>query len=96
MPEEFQRSKSVEDQKKDLLRERQKAYKITFGGRGATTKIIMDDLRKFCFAEESCFNPDNNRVNELFEGRRQVWLRIKKHLDLEEEELFLRYEKGVR
>lgn len=96
MVKEFERTKSVEDRQLDFIQERQKAYKLSFGGKNTTTKIIMDDLREFCFAEKTCFVPDNGRVSEIFEGRRQVWLRIHEHLDKELTELVELYTQGVR
>lgn len=48
-----------------------------------------DDLKTFCRAAETCFNPHTN-THVLLEGRRQVWLRIEEFLTLTPEELFER------
>lgn len=38
-------------------------------------KVVEFDLRRFCRADVSSFNPDS-RAHALLEGRREVWLRI--------------------
>lgn len=72
---------------------RQKAYQLTFAQNEAT-KLVMEDLKRFCRAEESCFHADP-RLHAVLEGRREVFLRIQKHLELDPESLatyFLRKE----
>ena len=48
---------------------------------------VMADLAKFCRANETTFHPDP-RVHAALEGRREVWLRIRAHLDLADRELW--------
>jgi hypothetical protein len=63
----------------DFLRTRQRAYRLAFNT--AAGKIVLDDLAKFCRAEVSCFDADP-RLHAVLEGRREVWLRIVSHLNL--------------
>lgn len=49
-------------------------------------KEVLCDLAIFCRANESTFNSDD-RLHAVAEGRREVWLRIQKHLQLNDEEL---------
>ena len=69
---------------RDFLRTRQQAYRQTFAG-GYSRKVLTD-LAKFCRANESTFNPDP-RMEGVLQGRREVWLRISKHLNLTDEQL---------
>lgn len=48
---------------------------------------VLVDLAKFCRANETTFHPDP-RVHAALEGRREVWLRIRAHLDLSDQELW--------
>lgn len=77
---------------KAFLRQRQMAYRQVFAGPVAET--VLADLAKFCRASESAFHVDP-RVHALLEGRREVWLRIVQHLELEEQELFRRFAGNV-
>jgi hypothetical protein len=47
---------------------------------------VLADLARFCRADESTFNADP-RVEGVLQGRREVWLRIAKHLNLTPDEL---------
>lgn len=70
---------------KQLIEQRKRAYALTYAGPHGDA--VLEDLAKFCRANESCFHPDA-RVHAVMEGRREVWLRIRQHLDLTEAELF--------
>ena len=72
------------DQVKDFLVTRAQAYKRTFNG--IYGERVLIDLASFCRANESTFNPDA-RAEGVLQGRREVWLRISKHLNLSEDEL---------
>lgn len=79
------------DLARDLLNNRQQAYKQLFGGEGEHIKQVLKDLAGFCRANTSSFHPDQ-RVHAVLEGRREVWLRIQQHLTLpinELQELYL-------
>ena len=54
---------------------------------------VLDDLRGFCRADRSCWDPDP-RLHAAMEGRREVWLRIQQHMELTEEELLRLYSGG--
>jgi hypothetical protein len=67
---------------------RQGAYRDTF--RAPTAQLVLKDLARFCRAHEPAFHPDA-RKHALAEGRREVWLRIQEHLNLNSEELWTLY-----
>jgi hypothetical protein len=68
----------------DLFRLRHRAYALTFGGE--TGKAVLADLAAFCRARETTFHPDA-RLHAVLEGRREVWLRIAKYMNLTEAEI---------
>ena len=68
-----------------FLSHRQEAYCRTFEGKDA--QHVLNDLARFCRANEPTFHTDP-RVHAVAEGRREVWLRIQKHLKLTEDQLF--------
>lgn len=76
-----------ENKARALLRDRQVSYQHALGG--APGQAVLEDLARFCRAGETTFHPDP-RVHALMEGRREVWLRIKEHLDLDLEDLLRR------
>ncbi len=47
---------------------------------------VLADLRDFCFARASSFNSDALTMARR-EGRRDVWLRIARYLDLDENQV---------
>jgi hypothetical protein len=71
----------------DIVIERQDAYKRVFAGPVADK--VLADLAAFCRAEESCFHADA-RIHAVLEGRREVWLRIQKYINLDASELLRR------
>lgn len=66
---------------------RQRQYQAVFDKESPMSEAVLKDLAKFCRANESTFDPDQ-RVHAVLEGRREVWLRIKQHLDLSSQDLF--------
>lgn len=66
---------------------RKKSYQSIFGPAGAAGSEAIKDLAKFCRANETCVVPDSDRLTCVLEGRREVWLRIQQHLNLQPEEL---------
>lgn len=64
---------------------RAQAYRSTFAG--PVPEKVLRDLAKFCRAHESTVTPDQ-RMTDILEGRREVWLRIQRHLKLTEDELW--------
>lgn len=61
------------------------AYSHVFAGPDA--KLVLKDLAQFCRAEQTTFQEDP-RLHSLLEGRREVWLRIQKYLNLSPDELW--------
>lgn len=78
-----------------MLRERQGAYQRIFGdpARSADAAIVLADLGRFCRANSSAFRADA-REHAALEGRREVWLRIRDHVDLRLDELTAKYTTG--
>lgn len=80
----------------DFLRLRKRAYQNAFPN--AKTNPVLHDLARFCRANTTCFH-ENDRKHAVAEGRREVWLRIQDHLNLQPDELYEIYNKpnqGVR
>lgn len=76
------------DKLRAALRERQYAYQATF--RGPLAEVVLKDLARFCRAHESTYHEDA-RAHALAEGRREVFLRIERHLKLKPDELWSLY-----
>jgi|TARA_R110000823_G_scaffold101164_1_gene217460 hypothetical protein len=74
----------IAQQVRDFLVTRSQAYKQTF--KGIYGERVLKDLAGFCRANESTFNPDP-RAEGILQGRREVWLRISKHLNLSDDQL---------
>lgn len=70
---------------KALIEQRKRAYSLTFAGPHG--EAVLEDLARFCRANESCFHPDA-RVHALMEGRRETYLRIRNHMNLSEGDLY--------
>ncbi|MBK7366137.1 MAG: hypothetical protein IPI97_14565 [Nitrosomonas sp.] len=73
---------------KDFLITRQQAYQQTFNG--VFAEKVLADLAKFCKANDTAFHPDA-RVHAVLEGRREVWLRLQKQLNLTQDQLLKLY-----
>ena len=73
------------------LHDRKRAYQLAFGSPAG--QEVLADLAKFCRANETCFNADP-RMHAVAEGRREVWLRIRDHLELTPEQLLYKYSRG--
>lgn len=71
-----------------FLEQRRRAYQLTFSSPAG--KEVLKDLAKFCRANWTCFEIDA-RMHALFEGRREVWLRLTEHFELDIEDLARRY-----
>ncbi len=68
----------------EFLRTRKRNYQLTFGGPAGQEVLV--DLAKFCRANDTCYDNDP-RKHAVAEGRREVWLRIQRHLNLSPEQL---------
>lgn len=72
---------------KSLFRSRRMSYCRTFNIESVAAKAVLQDLAKFCRANESTVLKDE-RMSAVLEGRREVWLRIQNYLQLTEEEIY--------
>lgn len=69
----------------DFVLERQQAYRQVF--QGPYGELVLADLAKFCRAHESTFH-ESPQAMAFQEGRREVWLRIQEHMNLDAEQLW--------
>ncbi len=70
-----------------FLTARKAAYQAKFGkAPGVPDDLATADLKRFCRANSTCFDPDP-RAHAALEGRREVYLRIQQHLELTVEQL---------
>ena len=79
---------SLFDEAQAFLFKRRTAYNTTF--RNPFGEVVLEDLAKFCRANESTGHSDPAIAARL-DGRREVWLRIQHHLRLTEEQLWQLY-----
>lgn len=81
----------TEAQAEELLHDTsqlQTAYQIAFGP-GTASASVLEDLGRFCRADQPCWSEDA-RHHARLEGRREVWLRIQDQLKLPVEDLLQR------
>jgi len=71
-----------------FLSQRRTAYVKTF--MNPVGNEVLVDLAKFCRANETTFHQDS-RAHAVAEGRREVWLRIQRHIQLSDEQLWQLY-----
>jgi hypothetical protein len=75
----------------EFLRKRAHSYQLTFQKEQPANLIVLEDLARFCRANETCVVPGDTMKTYILEGRREVWLRIQQHLRLTPEQLFALY-----
>lgn len=73
------------------LRRQRGAFRELFGPgpSGAFSpaqQIVLAELKRFCHADTSTFDPDP-RVHAYREGRREVWLRVQSIMGLTDEQI---------
>jgi hypothetical protein len=73
----------------EILGDRQRAYMLAF--KEAAGAAVLSDLAVFCRATETCVIPGDRDRTYVLEGRREVYLRIRDHIDRTTEELVDRY-----
>lgn len=73
-----------------ILSDRKRAYQLAFNMEAAGQAVLMD-LATFCRANETCVVPGDRDRTYVLEGRREVYLRIRDHLDLTVEQLVEKY-----
>lgn len=72
----------------DFLRGRKRDYMRKFPA--PEHDPVLRDLAKFCRADRTTYDPDP-RTHAALEGRREVWLRIQNHLNLNSRQLYAIY-----
>lgn len=72
---------------RNRIQKRVVAYNRVFSKENQFTNEVLLDLAKFCRAHETTFHKDE-RAHAVLEGRREVWLRIQEHLQLNIEEIY--------
>lgn len=68
---------------------RKQAYTAVFPLDNQAVIDVLEDLAKFCRANQTTFHPDA-RLHAVLTGRHEVWLRIQQHIRLPEAELWAR------
>ena len=71
-----------------FLGRRTRAYTLAFSGEAG--QIVLGDLIRFCRGLDTTFH-DDARMSARLQGRQEVWLRIRQHLALTPEQLFVLY-----
>jgi hypothetical protein len=79
-------ARSLVEIAKDFLRGRAGAYRRVFAPADQDAQLVLRDLAKFCRAHESTACSDAR-----LDGRREVWLRLQHHLNLDTETLWKIY-----
>lgn len=72
------------------LFDRQKIYRDVLNLEAPQVLKLLEDLAEFCYAHKSAFHADA-RMHAVLEGRREVWLRIQEHLNLDNFKLWELY-----
>jgi hypothetical protein len=73
----------------DFMKWRKQSYQVNL--QMADGRLWLDDLARFCRANETCVVPGDRDRSLVLEGRREVWLRIQNHLNLTPEQLMVLY-----
>ena len=76
----------------DFLTERKRAYQLMFSSPAGQS--VLKDLTRYCRAKMTTFSSSAERHERswVLEGRRQVYLRIQQHLELDAKQLYKLYE----
>jgi hypothetical protein len=80
------------DRAREWLRSRKLAYSRTFNPKSVDTRIVLQDLAKFCRAHG--FNKKDvmsEKATYIAIGRKEVWDRLAHHLNLTDEQLWALY-----
>ncbi len=75
----------------DFLIGRTGAYRRLFNTENQDARTVMLDLARFCRAHASTAHPNSHMAARL-DGRREAWLRIQQHLELDNETLWQLYD----
>lgn len=72
---------------KQFLTHRARAYRRLFNITNQDAEFVLADLAKFCRAHSSTAHKDPYIAARL-DGRREVWLRLQQHLQLDDDTLW--------
>lgn len=73
----------------EFMRLRKRSYQLQF--QTSDGRLFLDDLARFCRANETCVIAGDRDRSLVLEGRREVWLRIQNHLGLTPDQLLTLY-----
>ena len=79
--------RTLVDRARGFLRSRRNAYRRLFDLESQDAQIVLADLDRCCRATQTTVTPDD-RASLVLEGRREVWLRLQQHLQMDEESLW--------
>ena len=77
-----------------IFTDRKRAYQLAFNTPAG--EAVLLDLTSFCRGRETCVVPGDRDRTYVLEGRREVFLRIKDHLELMPEQLMERYTRPAK
>lgn len=79
----------------EFIRKRKVAYEAVFTGKAEPSDVqfVMLDLAHFCRAYRPTFHPTNQKIQDLQEGRREVYQRIMDYTLLDHDTLMKLYTK---
>ena len=81
---------NIVDRARQFLFGRAGSYYRVFNPDSQDARVVLVDLARFCRAHVSTAAKDP-LVSARLDGRREVWLRIQHHLNLDNETLWLLY-----
>jgi hypothetical protein len=90
----YEATTSVSDEVASFIRRRKRAYHAVFEAGNASKddlQFVLLDLAHFCRAYRPTFHPTNQKVQDLQEGRREVYQRIMDFTRLSHDTLMLLY-----
>lgn len=96
-PAEKQALKELETEAQNALFHRQRMYQQVFtrdekGNFSPVAQELLEDLAEFCHAHTSTFDRDP-RTQAFNEGKRDVWLRFERHLQMSSQKLWELYKR---
>lgn len=71
----------------DYIRGRRQDYQLTFPRNSPSAQRVLQDLAKFCRANDTVYHEDQ-RLTDVLIGRQEVFRRIQNHLNLSSEDLY--------
>jgi hypothetical protein len=70
------------------IRGHKRAYEQVFNRQSPAVQYVLADIEDFCCANRTTATGNSDRDLAIREGRRQVWLRLQRALNLTPEEMF--------